>query len=382
MASKARTIGYVAGACPPSYAVPTAAAKSREPVLGHLVRCVWVGRSGRRATGRRACRHAIAVVVVVLALTGCTDDGADPAAEAEAGTTTAPAETCGPVTYAEVRGRAPSYGPRSLGRFANDHAMCAGVWAPGADRWLVPQGMAVAGDGTAYLAGFDGTKPARQRYCSVERIDLRTGRLMVRNDPVRGFVGGAAPIICRHGGGLVLDEHGLWLAETVRLWLLDPETLEVRRGWVLEAPVRGSFAVHDGEGRLGLGRFSKRTHGQVDWFDPSTLLAPGTVLVRIGDASSSVWAPGRSQGAVFADLDGRGAGLWFVRSHSACGVLVGPHRQRRGFIPGGESMSLDQDGRLWVASESGSRLYQKDGRPMTPQPRKVRHRRRPALGTA
>ena len=70
---------------------------------------------------------------------------------------------------------------------------------------------------------------------------------------------------------------------------------------------------------------------------------------------------------MFAALDGRKAGLWFVRSHSACGVLIGPNRQRRGFIPGGESMSLDADGRLWVASESGSRLYQRDGRPMTPQ---------------
>ena len=90
-------------------------------------------------------------------------------------------------------------------------------------------------------------------------------------------------------------------------------------------------------------------------------------MVGAQDAESSDWAPGRTQGAVHADLDGKGAGLWFVRSHSACGVLVGPSGLRRGFIPGGESMSLDEHGRLWVASESGSRLYQRDGRPMTPQ---------------
>jgi len=277
-----------------------------------------------------------------------------------------PPPGCGPPAYAEVRGRAPSYGPQELGRFDNDRYMCAGVWAPGADRALVPQGMAVSGT-TAYVAGFDGRKPARQRYCSIERVDLRTGRLLARTDPVRGSVGGAPPIICRHGGGLVVDEHGVWLAETVRLWLLDPTTLEVLRGWALDAPVRGSFAVHDPDGRLGLGRFSKRTHGQVDWFPPEVLLEPGKVLVTLGDATSSDRAPGRSQGAVFASLDGRRAGLWFVRSHSACGVLVGPKGQRRGFIPGGESMSLDPEGRLWVASESGSRLYQRDRRPMTPQ---------------
>lgn len=30
-------------------------------------------------------------------------------------------------------------------------------------------------------------------------------------------------------------------------------------------------------------------------------------------------------------------------------------------------MSLDPDGRLWIASESGARLYQREDRPMTPQ---------------
>lgn len=221
---------------------------------------------------------------MLLLVAGCTGAGeADPP---EPSSPTEGARGCGPLTYAEVRGRAPSYGPKDLGSFDNDQFMCAGVWAPGADRWLVPQGMAVTGT-TAYLAGFDGTKPARQRYCSIEHVDLRTGRLIARNDPVRGSIGGAEPIICRHGGGLVVDEHGVWLAETVRLWLLDPETLEVVRGWSLESPVRGSFALHDDSGQLGLGRFSKRTHGQVDWFAPDTLLAPGKVLITEADATSS-----------------------------------------------------------------------------------------------
>jgi len=299
-----------------------------------------------------------------VAVAGCTD-AADPPPGTE--TKAGPPPGCGPLSYADVRGRAPSYGPKVLGRFDNDQHLCAGVWAPGADRWLVPQGMALGDLGSAYLAGFDGTKPARQRYCSIERIDLRTGRLVTRVDPVRGSIGGAPSIICRHGGGLVVDEHGVWLAETKRLWLLDPETLQTVRGWDLAEPVKGSFAVLGPDGDLGLGRFSKRTHGQVDWFDPDVLLAPGTVLVTLDDATSSEWAPGRAQGAVYAALDGGKAGLWFVRSHSACGVLVGPKGQRRGFIPGGESMDLDDQGRLWVASESGARLYQRDGRPMTPQ---------------
>lgn len=30
-------------------------------------------------------------------------------------------------------------------------------------------------------------------------------------------------------------------------------------------------------------------------------------------------------------------------------------------------MSLDPAGRLWIASDSGARLYQREDRPMTPQ---------------
>ena len=299
--------------------------------------------------------------MVLLALSGCTGSVAGSLGGAP------PAEPgCGPVGYDEVRGTAPTYGPRELGRFLNDQHLCAGVWAGGVDRWMVPQGMVVSGS-TAYLAGFDGTKPPRERYCSIERIDLRSGRVQARVDLVSGSIGGRPPIACRHGGGVVVDEHGVWLAETIRLWLLDPDTLEVRRGWRLDPPLRGSFALHDPAGRLGLGRFTTRAPGRVDWFDPSTLLAPGTESIGAADVVSSDPAPRGTQGGMWAALDDGESGLWFVRSTSACGVLVGPRGQRRAFIPGAESMSLDARGRLWVSSESGARLYQQDGRPMTPQ---------------
>jgi len=268
------------------------------------------------------------------------------------------------VSYADVRGRAPSYGPRELARFGNDHAMCAGLWLPGADDWLVPQGMAVA-DGTAYVAGFDGTKVGSRRLCTVESVDLRTGRLVARQYPLTGQVGPREPTECRHGGGVLVDEHGVWLAETQRLWLLDPATLEVRRVWAIDEPVRGSFAVWGRHGELGLGRFRPEHPARLWWYDADRLLASSSYEIGTADADRAVAVPPGAQGAVWAELGGIGPGLWFATSNSACGVLVGPDGHRRAFIPGAESMSLVGNDELWVVSESGSRLYQQKDRPMT-----------------
>jgi hypothetical protein len=269
------------------------------------------------------------------------------------------------VSYTEVRGRAPSYGPRELARFANDHALCAGVWLPGADDWLVPQGMAVA-DGIAYVAGFDGTKVGRHRLCTVESVDVRTGRLVARQYPLTGQVGPREPTECRHGGGVLVDEHGVWLAETQRLWLLDPTTLAVQRVWAVDEPVRGSFAVWGRHGELGLGRFRAESPARLWWYDVDALLASSAYEIEAADARRAVPVPAGAQGAVWAELGGVGPGLWFATSNSSCGVLVGPDGRRRAFVPGAESMSLVGADALWVVSESGARLYQKKDRPMTP----------------
>jgi hypothetical protein len=269
------------------------------------------------------------------------------------------------VTYAEVRGRPPSYGPRELAGFGNDHAMCAGLWLPGADAWLVPQGMAVAGR-LAYVAGFDGTKAGSHRLCTVESVDVRTGELVARRHPVVGRVGTREPTECRHGGGVLVDEHGVWLAETQRLWLLDPETLEVRRVWAIDEPVRGSFAVWGRRGELGLGRFRPESPARLWWYDVDRLLDSSDPVVEAAGALRAVAVPAGAQGAVWAELGGIGPGLWFATSTSSCGVLVGPDGRRRAFAPGAESMSLVGPDSVWVVSESGSRLYQQKDRPMTP----------------
>ena len=217
------------------------------------------------------------------------------------------------MSYADVRGERPTYGPDELARFPNDHAMCAGRWVPGADGWLVPQGMTVE-DGTAYVASFDGTQVGGQRLCTMQSVDLRSGEIIESRYPVRGRIGPRQPTECRHGGGVVADEHGVWLAETQRLWLLDPDTLEVERGWALAEPVRGSFAVWGKDGELGLGRFRAENPARLWWFDTDRLLDSSSYELSQADAIGEVKVPPDTQGAIWAELGGVGPGLWFARS--------------------------------------------------------------------
>ncbi|QIG41379.1 hypothetical protein G5V58_00095 [Nocardioides anomalus] len=306
------------------------------------------------------------LLLPLLLVAACTSDSSSrPSSASSASADPDPVDGCGPVAYADVRGRAPSYGAPQLDRFGNDHALCAGVWLPGLDRWLVPQGMAIA-DGTAYVAGFDGTQVGSRRLCTVESVSLRTGRLVAQRYPLTGQVGPREPTECRHGGGVLVDEHGVWVAETQRLWLLDPGTLAPLRVWAIDEPVRGSFAVWGRHGELGLGRFRPANPARLWWYDVDALLTSSSYEIGAGDAVRAVPVPAGAQGAVWGELGGIGPGLWVATSNASCGVLVGPDGRSRAFLPGAESMALVGDDELWVVSESGSRLYQKKGRPMTP----------------
>lgn len=280
---------------------------------------------------------------------------------------------CRPLEAASVRGRLPAYLPDGVGleALAVSDAVCAGVWAPPAAAELVPQGVAVRGR-TAWLTGYDEGEPG-SLWCRVVRLDLRTGALLADRPRVSGRVGAGPEVACRHGGGVALDRHGLWLTESARLWLLDPGTLEVRRAWRLTDPVQGSFGLLDDRGRIGLGRFRpSRVHpgrAALDWFDLDEVLAPGVVELGLDDAVSSRKVPSHAQGAVWARMGGR-TGVWFARSHTRCGVLEGPGGVRRAFLPGAEGMAMVASGPgagLWTVSESTARSFWRlGGRPVVP----------------
>ncbi len=315
----------------------------------------------------------VVLLLAVTALSACTtpstDPGADPDSDrARAGSPTGLSD-CRPVDSDRVRGRAPAYlpGDEALTALPVSDVVCAAVWAPRGTGEFVPQGVAVRGR-TAWLTGYDEGRPGAL-WCRVLRMDLRTGRLLADRPRVEGSVGGAPTVGCRHGGGAALDEHGLWLAESSRLWLLDPGSLEVQRAWRLDDPVQGSFTVLAPDGRIGLGRFRpSRIHpgrAALDWFRLSDVLAPGVIALDAGDAVSSRKVPSHTQGAVWTRMGGR-TGVWFARSHTRCGVLEGPGGVQRSFLPGAEGMAATKDG-LWVVSESSARAFwSQGGRPLVP----------------
>jgi hypothetical protein len=271
---------------------------------------------------------------------------------------------CAPLSFRDVAGRPPAYLHGPLADFPNDRAACAAWWLPGTGTGFVPQGVAVR-DGTVWVSGYDEGPPGG-KYCRVMRLDLGSGSVTADHRRVTGNVGLRPTATCLHGGGLAMDEHGLWLTQRTRLWLLDPTTLEVRRVWALWAPVRGSFATtHDG--LLGLGGYDPDRPSRLHWFDPGTLLAVGVLDITADLAVDAERVPARTQGATAGRLGAWPERTWRVRSTTLCAVLDGGPRRRVGILPGAEGAVVD--GRhLWVVSETtASPYFGQGGRPVVPQ---------------
>jgi hypothetical protein len=307
----------------------------------------------------------VALVALLLTCLACSSDADEGDEAAGAGGDQGPAlEGCGPLEFGEVRGRTPAYLEPPLDRFPNDHALCDGLWVNADEGDFVPQSLTMR-DRTAWVGGYD-DGPVGMRTCRVLRIDLGTGRVLTEAAPIVGSVGARPEIDCRHGGGLAVTDVGLWLAESDRLWLLDPESLSVQRVWAIERPVRGSFAVTAPNGRIGLGEFRFERRAHFYWFDPVDLVSGGDIVLSPEDSVGTRMIPARAQGGVVADLGPGPAKLWIVTSNTTCGVLAGPGGRRIGFLPGAEGTKA-RGNRLWTVTESSSRPYQeKGGRPVVP----------------
>lgn len=318
----------------------------------------------------RPSRSVLLVATFALALLGgCSATGGTP----DAGTmlpTDPPADSaaCGTVTFDEVRGRPPAYLEGPLNGFPSDAAVCAGWWLPRTGLRFVPQGVVVRGgaNGTAWISGYDHARRILETYCRVVRVDLPSGRLLTDRREIRGAVGDRPVEDCRHGGGLTVDRHGLWLTQRTHLWLLDPDTLEVRRAWALGFPVRGSYGTHHG-GLIGIGDFDPGAAVTMYWFDPDDLMADGVLDITPALAVRTERAPAQAQGIFRGRLGHGPVRTWFVRSTTRCGVLDGGRGHRLGFVPGAEGAML-RGHTLWVVSESTAAPYfTQGGRPTVPQ---------------
>lgn len=282
-------------------------------------------------------------------------------------------QRCHGITAREVLGPRPTYTKVRLTPYAADDAVCRGIWLPRPRQRLVPQALALEGH-TAWLVGYRWGERG-ERPCRLYRVDLRTGRRLAYQSRITGHVGTRPQNYCRHGGGVALARHSLWITEKHKLWRYDPSkagrSSAAHRVWRIDMPVRGSTVVLSPDRtRIGLVPFMTGGKPKIHWYDLSAVTAPGvTDLVDTASGTKQIAPvsyrriPTYVQGATF----GPHGGLLLTRSSTRCGELVTATGRRIAFIPGAEQLQIGPRGRrLWVVSESGAEPFQNGTRPMTP----------------
>jgi hypothetical protein len=312
-------------------------------------------------------------LVVLLLVTSGGMVRTDAASHSGQSVSTAKARAkCNGISHREVRGLAPTYTRKKLADFPNRDTLCHAIWLPRPRRYFVPQGFAITGGNTAWVSGFKHRVGYGKRPCQLLRVGLTTGRRVDFHTSIWGRVGHRPRGYCRHGGG-ILERYGLlWIVEKNKLWLVNPRqtarTLNARRVWRLESPVRGSAVVTNGKS-IGLVPFQTRGPAYVHWFNIKKLLRPAVLDLAVHrqgrkqiGAVARTRIPTYVQGATMAS--GR---LFLARSTLACGELVTPTSRRIAFVPGAEGIQFGSGNRrLWGVSESGAFPYVRSRKPLTP----------------
>ena len=275
------------------------------------------------------------------------------------------AASCPLVTYGDVVGTAPSYLPHELTDYWGRRAVCRARWLGGSTGRFVPQGIAVDGS-TMWVSGYDA---GAENLCRVLRLSLPSLRVEAAQTAIRGRLS-TGSTSCRHGGGIAVQGGRLWLMDTARLWLIDRSAFgrrtAVQRVWRLDGAVRGSTGVLRG-GQLGLGRYSLKGTGRVDWYDTDRLVASHSEVISDSDRVDRVrnGLQGLAVGRLRPSMRPR---LWrtFV-GPPRCSVLLGPGARRAPVMPSVEGLAFGGGG-VWVLSEASADLYYDDGPdPVVPQ---------------
>ena len=308
-------------------------------------------------------RRLIVLLAFALVATGCTGGSgeAPPAADRDPGRA-----GCHGVTYDQVRGAKLDYGPKELPTYPGSNTLCAAYWLAGANNRFTPQGLALDGD-TVWVSGFRFDAQVGDRQCVLLQVSKRTGKRITGVTPIEGAVGNRQPTYCRHGGGLARTDEGLWVLETMRLWLLDPDLVgtgqdPVKRVWGIVKPLRGSSLV-DADGQLGIGSFNfDGSRGDIEWFRIDDLMQPGVIDIASSSADHRTRAISWLQGGTQTDH-----GLYLTQSNTRCGILRLPSGRRVAVAPGTEDLEFDPHGDLWTVAEAGAKIYQREGgRPLIP----------------
>jgi len=266
---------------------------------------------------------------------------------------------CAAVGTDAVMGTRPAYLQSVTEAVPNAAALRRRIWTPGLDADYVPQGLTSAGP-YLFVGSYRPTPDLKANTgpCRVFRIEAATGRPAGQFDIPAGT--------CTHAGGLGYAGNGkLFLADTRALFLIDIDkalatgtTAGASRMVKIAGRLRGSYAAFDGKD-FWIGTWT-RDQAQARMFrlDPRLFDDHDGQTVGEDRALESIPVPLEAQGAAFD----KAGNLWVSASNSKWGRLYRLDRQgnikAQYDLPAGlEDLAVDDAGRLWSLSESGTRKY-------------------------
>lgn len=266
---------------------------------------------------------------------------------------------CAGLGTKEVLGTRPSYLASTTESVPNAVALQRRMWVPGLDADYVPQGLTSAGP-HLFVSSYKPTPDLKANTgpCRVFRIEIATGK------PAGHF--DIPPGTCTHAGGLGYAGSGkLFLADTRAVFLIDVDralatgtSAGASKMVKISGELRGSYAAFDGT-HAWIGTWTKdQAKARMFRLDPRLFDEHDGQTVDHARALESVPVPLEEQGAAFGP-DGT---LWVSASNSRWGRLYRLDRQgavkAQYELPAGlEDLTIDDAGRLWGLSESGTRKY-------------------------
>lgn len=266
---------------------------------------------------------------------------------------------CASSAGAQVLGNKPSYLDSTTDSVPNADALTHRIYSPGLDDGYVPQGLANAGP-YLFVSSYKPSPDLRANTgpCRVFRIEMATGQTEGAFDIPAGT--------CTHSGGLAYVGSGkLFLADTRQVFLIDVEkalasgTSEgASKAVKITGELRGSYATVDGKDAW-IGTWTKeQPKARMFRLDPRLFDDYDGQTVKEERAVESIPVPLEAQGAAFDKL----GTLWVSASNGRWGKLYRLDRQGNvkaeyEMVAGLEDLTVDESGRLWGLSESGTRKY-------------------------
>jgi hypothetical protein len=251
-----------------------------------------------------------------------------------------------PAAAADVLGKKPAFVTRPLSDVPNAGAIGTRIWVPDIDDGFVPQGLGFA-HGRIALSSYRSTDPKQGRgQCRLFFLSPSTGAVAQHLD---------LPGTCGHAGGVAaLADGRLVVADTHSLYVVSGG--RVTATIVLKGNLRGSFADSDGHA-LWIGSYD-RSGGSL-WRIPLEALTRTEIDDSV--ATKTLTIPSRVQGLAFD----RKGGAWLTVSGSRDGALLrinpddGHVLATYAMTAGIEDIAVDDHGRIWATSESGSIRWSK-----------------------